>query len=389
MDVPGRSHGHDEVDRLDPPVRDFFNPLSTLGQGADTMWKALVVATVFAPFLLSAPAVRAGDDASRHGSATLLVGDGGDDSIKRFDARTGAYLGPLIEPGGAGISGPMGLLWRRGNVLVVNQNIGRDLPGTVLSLDGESGRLVREVVSGSNPQAPFAPRGMVRSEGNVLHVADLGLQDDDCGREGRIATYDARTGRHLRDLDRSGFKPSFHPRGVVFGPDRLLYVSAIGCPVPSDDRFDPLIGYVLRFDPATGAFIDVFASHETVPDLHRPEGLVFDEHGDLWITSFRSSPADSDRILRLDRRTGRAVGQLVLAPPVASGGVRAFAQALVFGPGGDLFVPITGGGAAGEVRRCHTGKMQCRVLVSAGGALQSGWYAIFEGSDSATLAYED
>lgn len=350
------------------------------------MLKTLTLATSLALTLVTA---HAADRPSGRDPEVLLVADAGDDSVKRFDARSGAYLGTLVQPGSGGLSGPTGMIPRGRSLLVVNQNVGLPFPGEILRYDLRSGEPTGAVVPKTSADAPFAPRGMVRSEANVLHVADLGLQDDNCANEGRIATYDGRTGRFLRNLDRSRFTAEFHPRGVVFGPDRLLYVSAIGCPVPSDDRFNPLSGYILRFDARTGAFVDLFASHETVPDLHRPEGLVFDERGDLWVTSFRSGPADSDRILKLDRKTGRQIGQFVLAAPQATGAPRAFAQALVFGPGGDLFVPISGGALAGEVRRCDPRRMSCRTLVPASGPLQSGWYAVFEDTDSATLAYED
>jgi hypothetical protein len=377
------------IDPAESSGRRITSPIDDPTQGERTMMKALLTATLFAASLAAFQPAFAERASHRDEPAVLLIADAGDDSVKRFDARTGAYLGTLVQPQSGGLSGPMGLIPRGRSLLVVNQNIGLPFPGEILRYDIRTGETTGAVVPKTDPSAPFAPRGLVRSEANVLHVADMGLQDDNCANEGRIATYDGKTGRFIRDLNRSRFTAEFHPRGLVFGPDRLLYVSAVGCPVPGDDRFNPLTGYVLRFHAGTGEFVDVFASHETVPDLHRPEGLVFDERGNLWVTSFRSSPTDSDRILKLERKTGRQIGQLVLAAPQATGAPRAFAQALVFGPGDDLFVPISGGALAGEVRRCDTQRMRCRTLVPAGGPLQSGWYAVFEDTDSATLAYEN
>lgn len=197
-------------------------------------------------------------------------------------------------------------------------------------------------------------------------------------------------GAFRADMHRRRFTPEFHPRGVVFGPDGLLYVTAVGCLDTTDPLFDPLtsplIGFVLRFNPYSNQFIDVFASNASIADLHRPEGLVFDRAGNLWVTSFRASASDSDKILKLDGRTGRLLDELVLSTPPAP---RAFAQAIIFGPDGNLFIPIAGGDptTAGQVRRCNPKTKVCDVVVAAGGALQAPQYAIFRNTNPATLGY--
>ncbi|KAE8759017.1 MULTISPECIES: hypothetical protein [Paraburkholderia] len=321
----------------------------------------------------------------------LFVGDVGDSSVKHFDASSGTYLGAFIAPKTAGLKGPMGMIFTGGQLVVVNQNLGTGKSGEVLQFDSATGTFVGKLVASSDRNAPFAPRGIVRGgRDNGFYVADIGDQAGKCANQGNVKEYDA-AGAFLGNLDRSAFTNEFHPRGVVFGPDGLLYVSAVGCLDPKDPLYKPLIGYILRFDARTKAFVDMFASNTSVPDLHRPEGLVFDSAGNLWVTSFRAASSDSDKILKLDGRTGVLLDELILSAP---GAARAFAQAIIFGPGGNLFIPITGGDAttAGQVRRCSPTTKLCDVIVpanSSGGALQQPFYLIFRNTNPATLNYED
>src|SRR5690349_21777350 len=119
--------------------------------------------------------------------------------------------------------------------------------------------------------------------------------------------------------------------------------------------------------------------YPTCTDL---KGLAFDSTGNLWVTSFRdnTNPNDTDKIFKLDGKTGRLLDTL---PLWTSGSSRAFAQAILFGPGGKLFVPITGNApdTTGQVRRCDIGTKQCDVIVQAGGVLQSPWFLIFRSTD--------
>lgn len=319
----------------------------------------------------------------------LFVGDVGDNSIKDFEFASGSYLGAFVPPGTAGLKGPMGMIFTDGQLVVVNQNLGTGQSGEILKFDGATGTFVGKLVASSDRNAPFAPRGIVRGGPDQgFYVADIGDQAGKCANQGNIKEYDA-AGAFLGNLDRQAFTGEFHPRGVVFGPDGLLYVSAVGCLDPKDPLFNPITGYILRFNASTKKFVDVFASNTSVPDLHRPEGLVFDSAGHLWVTSFRASPSDSDKVLSLNGQTGGLINKIVLSTPPAP---RAFAQAIIFGPGGDLFIPITGGAAqtAGQVRRCNPTSGQCDVIIpanSAGGALQQPYYLIFRSTNPATLNF--
>jgi hypothetical protein len=171
----------------------------------------------------------------------------------------------------------------------------------------------------------------------------------------------------------------FHPRGVVFGPDGLLYISNV--PNPPQPVGTGLGGQVLRYDPDTGAF-DIFVNDTGGTGLlNRPEGLVFGPDGKLYITIFRANSNDTDSI-RIYNADGSFASKIDL---YTVGDPRAYAQALLFGPSGNLFVPIT---SIGEVRRYDISNSSYTRFVQAGGPLGSGWYLTFGKTDPTTLEYQ-
>src|SRR5439155_428321 len=107
---------------------------------------------------------------------------------------------------------------------------------------------------------------------------------------GQVLRYSLADGSFQGRADTTGFDKLFAPRGLVLGPDGLLYVSVTGN-LATGDRAP---GYVVRFqwDTATSnfKFKDVFvasdASNNYAPTLHRPEGLVFGPDGNLYVTTF-------------------------------------------------------------------------------------------------------
>jgi hypothetical protein len=313
---------------------------------------------------------------------SLYIGDGSDNSVKRFDATTGAYLGAFVNSN-SGLDGPRGIIFVAGNLLLVNQNVDRPFPGEILQYSRQTGQFLGALVPCNPPfnrtcdrHAPFAPRGLIRGLGHTLYVADLG--DFTTTNPGRVAHFDTITGAFLGNLDHTGFTGQFFPRGVVFGPDDRLYVSVVGNLAAGDG----LTGAILRFNPHTGRFIDVFTSNQAsgcAQDLHRPEGLTFGPDGKLYVTSFRADASDTDKILIfspdktcVDKIDLDQVGQ-----------ARFFGQALVFGPQGFLFVP---GFQTGEVRRYNVVTKTFTTFVPPG-HLQNPWYLTFGNTNPVTLAY--
>ena len=319
--------------------------------------------------------------------------------MKRFDAETGEYLGAFVQTGSGHLKGPRGFIFdHKGFLLGSNQNVNTSKNGSVNKYNGQTGAFIEELVEFKQNGAPFTPRGMVLSpNGKELIVADF---IDSDGNPGELRAYNAATGKFLYNFDHTDFDPGvgggFFPRGVVIGPDGFLYVSVFKNPNTGSGQSG---GWVLRFDLQTRNFLDIVVEGNDLNGLNRPEGLVFDPSGtNIYITSFRANVNDTDKILVFDRLNGDLVGRIDL---YVVGDPRAFAQALLFGPDGRLFVPITGptkphsslptGPFTGSVRRYNVQTKEYDVFVppaSLNGPLGSPWYLTFGNTNPSTLEYE-
>jgi hypothetical protein len=216
---------------------------------------------------------------------------------------------------------------------------------------------------------------------NVLYVANL--QDANTTKagiapDGEIDRYNATTGQFLGAYSRpAGWVGQFNPRAVVFGPDGNLYASVF-------DSSNLVVGSVVQIQVNTGAE-SLFASNSGgAPDLHRPEGLTFGPDGNLYITGFRANAGDTDKVVILNA-SGAEVDSIALD---AVGQPRSYGQALLFGPGGHLFVPITTPGSPdlGAVRSYDV-SAKTFTNFEAPGTLGQPWYLTFGNTDPATLAY--
>jgi hypothetical protein len=352
----------------------------------------------------------------------LYVGDGSDsNTVKGFDADTGTpinfHKGPMgiFTSGYDGLHGPRGLIFttiinHNGDpvsaLLVANQNVNLPISGEILTYNGTTGDFLEAFVASTDKNAPFAPRGMVQGGANSdVFVANLPTETNNPHGHGQLKAY-TKGGKFLTKLNPpENFSVGFHPRGLVVFKG-LLYVS--NSPV-----LGGLHGQILRFDPTTKAFRDVFISDVVVKpapialspsseqsSFNRPEGLVFGPDGNLYVTSFRTDTSDTDKILifagpdSTNPSPGSFIGKIDLESIPYSAEARAPAQALLFGPGGLLYVPITlppGGLHTGEVRRYNVStKTLVDVIVPpfiSGGPLKEPWYLTFGKTDPSTLAY--
>jgi hypothetical protein len=334
-------------------------------------------------------------------SDILYIGDVGnpnistDDFIAQFDADTGEFLGYLVGPGDTFLNGPMGILVDKNqHVLLANQNFGEANSGEVWELlpNGKAPPklLIAPTSEQGPPNAPWAPRGMVLGEHNVLYVVDLGY----AANTGRVTLWNSKTGAYLGDLDFGDYAGWKAPRGIVVGPDGYIYVSNTNLNV--DTGAGSLGGSILRFDPATGEFVNVVyecvvpPNTEPTCDLHRPEGLVFGPDGRLYVTSFRASTSDVDRILifEIEDGEGTLVDTIELYQP---GETRAYSQVILFGPDGALYVPITPSvGDTCSVRKYELidGEWEWECFVDTDSPLVTPYYLSFGETNPSTLAYE-
>jgi hypothetical protein len=325
----------------------------------------------------------------------LLVGEGRKNSITAFELRSGAGVGIFAQPG-AGSSyqtlGPRGMLCVSNQLLVVNQNVDTPYNGEILAFDLNTGAFVGKRVPSSNPNAPYAPRGMIIGADSELLVADVGGFDG--VHAGRIARYDSQ-GTFLGNVNITGLATPFYPMGLVVGPDGLLYVSGVGNLAQGSTD-----GFIFRFQFNAGTqnyhylntVVTSTAANYYAPGLHSPEGIVFGPDGNIHITSFYAAFSDNlanfvvdrDAILAFNVQGQRVGTPLYLS---ATNEDRAFAQTMLFGPRGDLFVPITSGSG---VRRysASSNYQQFTVLPASGGSAVEPWYLTFRGTNPRTLAYE-
>ena len=156
---------------------------------------------------------------------------------------------------------------------------------------------------------------------------------------------------------------NFHPRGLVIGPTACFMSTSLpNVPAPPTPR---LGGQIFVFDPETFDFLGVFIDD---PDggRGRPEPARRHRLRSRWQSlrgHFRANASDADAIRIYDGHTGVFIKEIELSTPPAP---RAFAQGLLFGPDGKLFVPISGNDATttGRIRKLRCGDRDIRGVRS-------------------------
>jgi streptogramin lyase len=199
----------------------------------------------------------------------------------------------------------------------------------VMRYDGTDGSLVSTFVAAGSGGL-VSPHDVIFGPDRHLYVASLG--------NGAVMRYDGVTGAPLRGPFGAGGSAQFVPpgsggltqtAGITFGPDGNLYASSL-----NGSR-------VLRYDGATGAFIDVFVSTGS-GGLSGGELMEFGADGHLYVGSLSNAA-----VMRYDGASGAPMRGPLGAPgtaqfvPPGSGGL-ANPHGVVFGPDGNLYVASFG-----------------------------------------------
>lgn len=234
--------------------------------------------------------------------ADLVVASGRENGVLRFDKTTGNVLGAFVRPGAGGLTNPTGLASGRDGYLYVS-SFGT---GEVLKYDGNTGEFLGVFIEQGT--------GGIGGPGDLLFGPDGNLYVIN-------SFFGANANKVLRFDPMGNFPGVFAdvgaiggvPEDLTFGPDGDLYV------------LTTFTHQVLRFDGASGAFMDVFV--DSGP-LTFPAGIAFGPDGHLYVGNNDTS------VRSFSGSTGDLLGLFVLP---GSGGLNTPSD-LTFGPEGNLYV---------------------------------------------------
>jgi streptogramin lyase/fibronectin type 3 domain-containing protein len=233
------------------------------------------------------------------GAGQLLVVSGGNNSVLRFDAQTGAYIDTPVSPGSGGLDGANGIAVGPDGHLYL-PSLGS---GSILRYDGVTGAFMGAFVLGGT--GVTHPNKVVFGPDGNLYVTDYDLD--------AVRRFDGETGAFIDNFVVGGAGGLNDAGGLLFGPDGHLYVNS-----ESGNS-------VIRYNGTTGATIGAFASG----GLAQPVGSTFGPDGNLYVGNYASSA-----VLRFNGTTGALMGTFVAA---GSGGLDGPTR-VAFGPDGHLYV---------------------------------------------------
>ena len=238
----------------------------------------------------------------------LLIQNTAADAIVRYDGETGRLIGNFTEPGAGGLTtahnptfGP------DGNLYVIS-----DGP-RILRFDGATGRFLNVFIGPGTA-------GFVHRPAQMAWGPDGNLYTDLAGTDGRqVFRWDGQTGQ-FSGVAASG-QGIQRTCGIAFGADGLLY-AADSEPTLTGARYDR----ILRFNGATGTFVDVFVQSG---NLENTCPFEFGADGDIFIAdqTFRD-------IRRFHGTTGAFKGVFASGAPIANP-VSFYARS---GPDGLLYI---------------------------------------------------
>jgi len=257
--------------------------------------------------------------------ADLLVTSANTDSVLRYDAATGSFLGTFISSGSGGLDDPRGIVVAaNGDVLVssvaTDQILRFDSSGAFLGVSGDSSTGLNGPI-----QLAIGPSDILyaaSSQNNAIlkydsltgafvgvFVSDILMPPLNTPRglavgNGRV--YTSTEGDRVRyyDLATSMLLVSpfgDNPRGLTVGPSGSLYVAFAG---PASQ--------VNQYNGMTGASVGTFVAHES-GGLLGPMGIGFGPDSNFYVAS-----SGTNQILRYNGATGAFIDAFVAS---GSGGL--------------------------------------------------------------------
>ena len=242
-------------------------------------------------------------------AADLFVSAAGANSVMRFDADTGDFLGNFVAPGSGGLGDPQGIAFGPDGNLYVASNTSNN----VLRYNGETGAFIDVFASIAGTSWPAE----INFRGDYLYVSDF-------GGSGRVTRFDALTGSFVDHFVTDAFQAD----GQSWDSNGDLYVSAWGT------------ASIRKYDGDTGTYLGDFVSPGT-GGLNGPLDNLFLPNGDMLVSSFNTGSIkhyDSDGDYIGDAITG------LFGP-----------QGLQMGPDGLLYVGDFG---TGIIRRYDPKSLQ-------------------------------
>lgn len=223
------------------------------------------------------------------------------DTIERFDAATGDYLGAFVTAGSGGLDNPGGVAVGPDGNVYVNSSLTQQ----VLRYDGGTGDFIDVFASGNG----IVANNNIQFHGDYMYIGQFAS-----GSNGLIKRFNAITGAFVDNFISSNFVDGFE-----FGSDSI-YVSDFS-------------GGVGRYDLSSGAFIEQFVA-DGEGGLDRPTALLLLDSGELLVSSYGT---DSVKRYSFDGTyLGEAISNLV--DP----------EGLAIGPNGNLYAGSSSLGIVNE-----------------------------------------
>lgn len=240
------------------------------------------------------------------GEAAVLVTSIRNNSILRYDDKTGEFIDTFIPSGSNGLNSPSGMIIGPDGYLYVI-SIRTD---SVLRYDSRTGEFIDTFIN-NDSEIEFAEDLLFGADG-TFYLTSLNPREQG---KNSVRRYDGRNGAFIDSFVVPGSGGLNGSLGINFGPDGNFYVTSV------------FSNQILRYDGKTGDFIGVFAETDD-PKLTFAD-FNFGTDGNLYVVNPRNNS-----VSRYDGKTGEFIDFFVTS---GSGGLDSPVEA-VFGDDGNLYV---------------------------------------------------